>query len=154
MSAFFIAIALMQSSNSSASAMANSYTFGNNQPLDQASVSVVRLVASYAAPSSLVTPTSTCTSTVTGLGVFVGSWPSTSGNSDFINTVMTDGSLVNPNGISCGTGKPTATLSTVQIYVNDAYTNSNPSSALLKTVQCQPTGCTATSTSGTSTASF
>lgn len=139
-----------------ASSVASSYTFGNNQPLDQASVSVVRLVATYAAPASLPpAPTSTCSSTATGLGVFVGSWPTTSGSSDFTNIVMTDGSLVNPNGVSCGAGKPTATLSTVQIYVNDAYTNSNPSSALLKTVQCQPTGiCTATSASGTSAASF
>lgn len=139
-----------------ASSVASSYTFGNSQPLDQASVSVVRLVATYAVPSTLPPPSaSACSSTVNGLGVFVGSWPTTAGSSDFTTTLMTDGSLVNPNGVSCGTGKPTATLSSVQIYVNDAYTNSNPSSALLKTVQCQPTGiCTATSTDGTSSASF
>ena len=140
-----------------ASSAVGSYTFGTNQPLDQASVSVVRLVATYAAApaSAPPVPTSTCTSTLNGLGVFVGSWHATASSSDFTNTVMTDGSLVNPNGVSCGAGKPTATLSSVQVYVNDAYTNLNPSTALLKTLQCQPTGlCTATGTDGTSSASF
>src|ERR1700692_125120 len=106
LSALFIALALMQSSNVFVASAAGGYTFGNNRPLDQASVSVVRLVVTYTA-----TALAGCSSSATGLGVLVGSWPTTAGNTDFTNWVMTDGTLVDPQGVSCGTGKPTEALS-------------------------------------------
>nr|HET6903585.1 protein phosphatase 2C domain-containing protein [Ktedonobacteraceae bacterium] len=144
LSAVLIALQLLLSSVAYASSTASNYTFGNNQPLDQASVSVVRLTVTYTAPAT-IPPAPACTTTVTGLGVLVGSWPTTAGSTDFTNWIMTDGTLVDPQGVSCGTGKPIEALSSLQLYVNDAYTSAtgNPtSSPLLKSLTCTPTGCT------------
>jgi Protein kinase domain/Double zinc ribbon len=140
-SGMLIALQLLLSSVAYASSANSGYTFGNNQPLDQASVSVVRLVAAYTAPT--IPPAPGCTTTATGLGVLVGSWPTTAGSTDFTNWVMTDGTLVDPNGISCGAGKPTEALTSLQIYVNDAYTNAtgNPTSSLVKTLTCVAGAC-------------
>jgi len=136
-SGVLIALQLLLSSVAYASSTASGYTFGTNQPLDQASVSVVRFVVTYAAPVA-IPPAPECTTTSSGLGVLVGSWPTTAGSTDFTSWIMTDGTLVDPNGVSCGTGKPTEALSTIQIYVNDAYTNAtgNLTSSLLKTLTC------------------
>ncbi|MGI9059702.1 MAG: PP2C family serine/threonine-protein phosphatase [Ktedonobacteraceae bacterium] len=145
LSGVLIALQLLLSSVAYASPTASGYTFGNKQPLDQASVSVVRLVVTYTATAA-IPPAPACTTTSTGLGVLVGSWPTTAGSStDFTNWAMTDGTLVNPQGISCGTGKPMEALSTIQLYVNDAYTSATgnlTSSPLLKTLTCMLTGCT------------
>src|SRR5438477_8384326 len=112
------------------------YQFGKAQGLDRASVSVVRLVAGYNA----VPAVAGCASSVTGLGVLVGSWTMTPASKDFINWVLTDGSLVDPGGISCGVGKPMEQLSSIQIYANNAYTSST-NALSLKSLQCQGTSC-------------
>jgi len=80
---------------------------------------------------------------VTGLGVLVGSWLTTTGGTNYTNWVMSDGSLIDPNGLPCGTSKTMAVLSMIQIYANDAYTNAtgNPTSSLLKTLQCTSVSC-------------
>src|SRR3989440_11759524 len=65
-----IALQLVLFSVAFASSTQSSYSFGTSQALDEASVSVVRLVASY----SGVPPG--CQSSATGLGVLVGSWAS------------------------------------------------------------------------------
>ncbi len=133
-------ILMMLSSVAYASSADSGYTFGSSQPLDQASVSVVRLVVGYTAT---LPPAPGCTATSIGLGVLVGSWPTTAGSSDFTNWILTDGALLDPLGVSCGTGKPTEALSSIQIYVNDAYTNAtgSPTGSLLKTLNCVVGGC-------------
>ncbi|HEV7237398.1 MAG TPA: hypothetical protein VGN15_14515, partial [Ktedonobacteraceae bacterium] len=89
LSGVLIALQLLLSSVAYASPTASGYTFGKGQPLDQASVSVVRLVATYNAAVT-VPPAPACTTTSTGLGVLVGSWPATAGSStDFTNWIMT-----------------------------------------------------------------
>ena len=57
--------------------------------------------------------------------------------------------LVDPQGVSCGTGKPTEDLSALQMYANDAYTSGsgNITSTLLKSLTCTRTGCTDGTTS-------
>ncbi len=113
-----------------------SYQFGKAQALDRAGVSVVRLVAGY----SSVPAIAGCAQSVTGLGVLVGSWAPTPASKDFSNWVLTDGSLVDPGGISCGAGKPTEQLSNIQIYANNAY-SSNTNGLILKSLQCHAAAC-------------
>src|SRR5436309_16108658 len=98
--AVLIALQLVLSSIALASSTQSSYSFGTSQALDQASVSVVRLVVSYRA----VPPG--CQPSATGLGVLVGSWAS-SASKISNNWVLTDASLMNPNGTSCGAGQLT-----------------------------------------------
>ena len=93
--AVLIALQLVLSSIALASSTQNSYSFGTSQALDQASVSVVRLVVSYAAVPGCQS------SSVTGLGMLVGSWATSAGSTTINNWVLTDGSLVNPNGLTC-----------------------------------------------------
>jgi len=112
------------------------YQFGKAQGLDRASVSVVRLVAGYNA----VPAVAGCASSVTGLGVLVGSWTMTPASKDFINWVLTDGSLVDPGGISCGVRRPMEELSSIQIYANNAYTSS-ANGLVLKSLQCHGNAC-------------
>jgi serine/threonine protein phosphatase PrpC len=131
-----IALGLMWPAVTFASAEDGGYQFGNAQALDRASVSVVRLVAGYAS----VPPVTGCTRSMTGLGVLVGSWAATPSSTVFSNWTLTDGSLVDPNGISCGAGKPTEQLSSVQIYLNNAYT-SNTTALILKSLQCRAGAC-------------
>src|SRR4051795_4289153 len=88
--AVLIALQLVLSSVAFASSTQSSYNFGTFQAMDQASVSVVRLVVSYTAPLS-----GCQSSSVTGLGVLVGSWASSPGSTTINNWVLTDGSLVN-----------------------------------------------------------
>lgn len=112
------------------------YQFGKAQALDRASVSVVRLVAGYSA----VPAVAGCTRSVTGLGVLVGSWAAAPASTDFSNWVLTDGSLVDPNGVPCGVGKQVNQLSSIQIYANNAYTSST-NGLTLKSLQCHATVC-------------
>ncbi|TMC95281.1 MAG: hypothetical protein E6J22_03730 [Chloroflexi bacterium] len=112
------------------------YQFGKAQGLDRASVSVVRLVAGYNA----VPAVAGCASSVTGLGVLVGSWATTPASKDFTNWVLTDGSLVDPGGISCGVRRPMEELSSIQIYANNAYTSS-ANGLVLKSLQCHGNAC-------------
>ncbi|MFL5628723.1 MAG: hypothetical protein ACJ788_24345, partial [Ktedonobacteraceae bacterium] len=87
LSGILIALQLVLPSVAFASSTQSSYSFGTSQALDQAGVSVVRLVASY----SGVPPG--CQSSATGLGVLVGSWASSPGSTTINNWVLTDGSL-------------------------------------------------------------
>ncbi|HEX6555696.1 MAG TPA: protein phosphatase 2C domain-containing protein [Ktedonobacteraceae bacterium] len=112
------------------------YQFGKAQGLDRASVSVVRLVAGY----SSVPAIAGCAQSVTGLGVLVGSWATTPGSKDFNSWVLTDGSLIDPGGISCGVRKPMEQLSSIQIYANNAYTSST-NGLVLKSLQCHAAAC-------------
>src|SRR2546421_479268 len=110
-----IALQLVLFSVAFASSTQSSYSFGTSQALDQASVSVVRLVASYSGvPSG-------CQSSAAGLGVLVGSWATSPGSTTINNWVLTDGSLVNPAGLTCPLGNSNEQLTTIQIYTNTAY---------------------------------
>src|SRR5947207_6835415 len=141
LSGILIALQLVMPSVAFASSTQSSYSFGTSQALDQASVSVIRLVASY----SGVPPG--CQSSATGLGVLVGSWAS-SGSRIINNWVLTDGSLVNPKAGSCTVGQVTEQLATIQIYSNTAYAGSTTNSTRLQSLQplasinCQPSFCT------------
>src|SRR5207302_4171161 len=60
------------------------------------------------------------------------------------NWVLTDGSLVNPNGLTCGQSNSNAQLTTIQIYTNTAYTGSTtgPTAAPpLVSMPCQGQTC-------------
>ncbi|HCJ34535.1 MAG TPA: hypothetical protein DHV65_09600, partial [Ktedonobacter sp.] len=131
-----IAQGLMWPAVTFASARDGGYQFGNGQALDRASVSVVRLVVRYTS----VTPVAGCTRSMTGLGVLVGSWAATPSSPVFSDWILTDGSLVDPNGISCGAGKPLEQLNSIQIYLNNAYTL-NPVGQTLKSLQCRSESC-------------
>src|SRR6266566_572894 len=98
LSGVLIALQLVLPSGAFASSTQSNYSFGTFQPMDQASVSVVRLVVSY----GVTAPIPGCqSSSVTGLGVLVGSWAASAGSTTINNWVLTDGSLVNPNGLTC-----------------------------------------------------
>ena len=141
LSGVLIALQLMLPSGAFASSTQSNYSFGTSQLMDRASVSVVRLVASY----SGVPPG--CQPSATGLGVLVGSWAS-SGSKIINSWMLTDASLVNPNGASCGAGQLTEQLASIQIYSNTAYAGSTSSSTTLPSVQqlasiqCQSRFCT------------
>jgi serine/threonine protein phosphatase PrpC len=143
LSGILIALQLALPSFVFASSAQSSYNFGATQVLDQAGVSVVRLVASY----SSVLPGAGCPTSKTGLGVLVGSWASTPGSTTINNWVLTDGSFVNPDGLPCASGISNAPLSSIQIYTNTAYAGSTttatsvPSARPLVSVECQPQSC-------------
>ena len=130
-----------------ASSSTSRYQFGKAEVLDKASVSVVRLVVQYAS----IPAVEGCAKTVMGLGALVGSWSTKPGSADFSNWVLTDGSLLNPNGIPCGgAGKPPEQLSSIQIYLNTAYTSST-SGPVLKSLQCHAISCSDGATTDTIT---
>ncbi len=143
LSGILIALQLLLPSVAFASSTQSSYSFGTSQALDQASVSVVRLVASY----SGVPPS--CQSSATGLGVLVGSWASSPGSTTINNWVLTDGSLTNPNpnALTCALGNSNEQLTMLQIYTNTAYAGSTTNSpsvqsvAPLVSMPCQPKSC-------------
>ncbi|MFL5696576.1 MAG: PP2C family serine/threonine-protein phosphatase [Ktedonobacteraceae bacterium] len=143
LSGILIALQLVLPSVAFASSTQSSYSFGSSQALDQASVSVVRLLVSYTA----VPPISGCPTSKTGLGILVGSWATSPGSTTINNWVLTDGSLVNPAGLTCGQGISAAPLTTIQIYTNTAYAGSTtastsvPSARPLASVECQPQSC-------------
>ena len=71
------------------------------------SLVVVMLIAQQlVAPAVTFASAAGCPPPKMGLGVLVGSWETVRGSKDFSNLVLTDGSLIDPNGISCGVGKP------------------------------------------------
>ena len=133
-----ILIALLLPASAFASSASSGFTFGTSQALDQASVSVVRLTVTY----NTIPPISGCASSATGLGVLVGSWNTTPNTADFTNWILSDGSFINANAIACGIGgKAKAQLSSIEIYVNTAYT-SGTSNPLIKSLNCQAGTCT------------
>src|SRR5438874_4030723 len=138
-----IALQVVLFSVAFASSTQSSYSFGSSQALDQASVSVVRLVVSY----TTLVPVAGCPTSKTGLGVLVGSWANSPGSTTINNWVLTDGSLVNPNGLKCAQGSSTAQLTTIQIYNDTAYVGSTTASTSvlsarpLASVDCQPQSC-------------
>src|SRR5947209_4227076 len=82
--AVLIALQLVLSSVAFASSTQSSYSFGTSRPMDQASVSIVRLVVSYAAAP----PIPGCqSSSFTELGALVGSWASSPGSTKINNWV-------------------------------------------------------------------
>jgi serine/threonine protein phosphatase PrpC len=138
LSGILIALLLLPAS-AFASSASSGFTFGTSQALDQASVSVVRLTVTY----NVIPPISGCASSATGLGVLVGSWNTTPNTADFTNWILSDGSLVNANGIACGIGgKAKAQLSSIQIYANTAFTSATSNPLILKSLNCQAGTCT------------
>src|SRR5579863_9537981 len=121
------------------------YTFGHNRTLDQASVSVVRIVASYAVPSSSSLAPAGCTPTAIGLGVLVGSWmPKTPTSSELNTWVLTDGSIVNEQGqtvpANCNAPSNTAPLTGIKIYTSNAYTSDSTKQQLVS-LNCSNGAC-------------
>lgn len=116
------------------------YIFGNSQPMDLASVAVVRLVVSTN-PKAPARPTP-CN---TGLGVIASS-NSNSGTSrlpgGFLNTVLTDGSLLTCPGNN--------TSISIVVYANYAYTNNNTVAFPLATLTCESNLKTCAASSSTS----
>src|SRR5258708_17046526 len=140
LSGILIALQLPLSTGAFAASASSGFTFGTSQALDRASVSVVRLTATYNA----IPPVSGCASSATGLGVLVGSWNTTPNTADFTNWILSDGSFINANAIACGIGgKAKAQLSSIEIYVNTAYT-SGTTNPLIKSLNCQAGTCTDT----------
>src|SRR5438067_6746907 len=144
LSGIIIAFQLLLPSVAFASSTQSSYSFGSSQAEDQASVSVVRLVASYTAVPALPGCQS---SSVTGLGILVGSWASSPGSTTINNWVLTDGSLTSPNTLPCALGNTNEQLTMLQIYTNTAYAGSTTNSpsvqsvAPLVSMPCQPKSC-------------
>jgi serine/threonine protein phosphatase PrpC len=123
----------------------SSYTFGNSQPMDLASVAVVRLVVTKfsQAPNPKLTPCST------GLGVIVSSSEQSSSGqqqSSYLNYVLTDTSFLTTKACLTNSG------TTIAIYENDAYTNNDTQVLPLTTINCASdlTSCTANSSTSTS----
>jgi serine/threonine protein phosphatase PrpC len=128
-------------------AFASPSTPGSNQALDEAGVSVVRLLVSYstASPRSASTSSSNSTSNTsqslpssnsiaaptvqcTGLGVLVASWPSKN-TQDQNNWVLTDGSLVSPQpGAGCdgNSHQDNLVLSRIQVFFGNQLYASQP----------------------------
>ncbi len=121
-------------------APSSGYTFGNSQPMDLASVAVVRLVVAKfsQAPNPKLTPCST------GLGVIVSSSEQQQGSP--LNYVLTDTSFL--------TTKPCITKvgTTITLYKNAAYTNNAAQALPLATINCVSdlTSCTASSSPSSS----
>ena len=109
---------------------ASSYTFGNSQPLDLASVAVVRL-AVFTSPTGAAKTSKPCFS---GVGTIVSS---NAQQSPVLNYVLTDSSL-----LLCST-PPVAV--TITIYANNAYSN-NDSAFTLAQINCTSNFTTCTTT--------
>lgn len=137
LSGVLIALQLLLPASGFAATASSGFTFGTSPALDRASVSVVRLTATY----NTIPPVSGCGSSATGLGVLVGSWNTTPNTADFTNWILSDGSFINANGIACGSGgKAKAQLSSIQVYVNTAFTSGTPN-PLIKSLTCQAGTC-------------
>ena len=103
-------------------------------------VSVVRLVYSYSAKPATKGTTAGTPVLCTSVGVLVKSIPAST--SSTLNTsVLTDGSLLNTATTPCAPAgsnsrsktSTTYTLSSINVYANDAYTGNAPAHALLGT---------------------
>jgi serine/threonine protein phosphatase PrpC len=131
------------STNASRSRTARALTQQQQEALDLASVSVVRLVVTY---NTIEPSVATCT----GLGTLVGSWsPRTL--TDANNWVLTDSSLVHMSGPTC-MGKLGQLLS-ITIFPNTTYTNLQSVPQSLGQLLCSPSSChdAATGTGSTET---
>ncbi len=121
-------------------APSSGYTFGNSQPMDLASVAVVRLVVTKfsQAPNPKLTPCAT------GLGVIVSSNGQEQGSS--LNYVLTDTSFLTTKACLTNAG------TTITIYKNDAYTNNATQALPLATINCVSDlkSCTANSSPSSS----
>ncbi len=106
------------------------YQFGKSQALDQASVSVVRLVVSY---------TSAACPPATGLGVIVASSPSASSTSA-TDWVLTAGSLLYPSLSSLSCSNKISQLSKIQILASSAYTTDTLNNSLAH-LSCATLSC-------------
>lgn len=106
--------------------------------LEQAGVSVVRLVISYNTIHNLKT-------SCTALGTIVASWPATATATATAtaanarnNWVLTDSSMVAQNGGSCSAG---GQLATIQVRANNAYTNNAPPPVVIGMLTCSKGAC-------------
>ena len=109
---------------------------GTQSGLLRAGVSVVRLLVTYEKADDHEPVY------CTGLGAIVASWPSQNA-SDQNSWVLTDSSLVNEDEALCATGRPPASLKSIDVYLSTAYnqqaTVNYPSPTGL--VTCQDKGC-------------
>lgn len=105
-----------------------------NYILDKAGVSLVRLEVTYSAGDNSTTKSIT---SCTGLGVIVSSKPAPSSGASspgaFQNWVLTDASLLNSSS-PCQLAN--ATTETIQVWANDAYTQSHSSPVALGELTC------------------
>ena len=101
-----------------------------NGVLEQAGVSVVRLLISY---NTIHNAQISCTA----LGTIVASWPAISPN-DRNNWVLTDSSMVALNGGACSAASQ---LATIQVQANNAYTNGAPPPTVIGALTCTKGTC-------------
>src|SRR5260370_14778886 len=128
---FALQLILPSAAFATASEHTTTPAFNAQGVLDLASVSVVRLVAEYTGT------TNHTTLNCTGLGTVVGSWSPTS-PSEKNTWILTDGTLINPNGQTC-VPRMNGQLTKITMYANNAYTNTTFNLAQLGTpLQCQP----------------
>ncbi len=128
---FALQLVLPSAAFATASEHTTTLAFNAQGVLDLASVSVVRLVAEYTGT------TNHTTLNCTGLGTVVGSWSPTS-PSEKNTWILTDGTLINPNGQTC-VPRMNGQLTKITMYANNAYTNTTFNLAQLGTpLQCQP----------------
>jgi serine/threonine protein phosphatase PrpC len=124
------------STNASRSGTARALTQQQQEALDLASVSVVRLVATYTVGVAPKTSLVVCT----GLGVLVGSGvPDPNGITDKNNWVLTDSSLLHMSGTTCG--GVAGQLTSVDILPNTTYTNNTVNPPLISQLHCTLSGC-------------
>ena len=101
-------------------------TLNPTAPTDQgfarASVSVVRLLASYADANDPNKTVVECT----GLGVLVKSLPPSGDTNRQNDWILTDGSLLNSTQPTCASNGPAGTLSQIQISLNTTYNSTSP----------------------------
>ncbi len=123
--------------NAHASRGRNGHALSQQQQeaLDVASVSVVRLVVTYNTIGTNPQPSGVA---CTGLGSLVGSWLPRN-LTDANNWVLTDSSLVHLSGTTC-TGNA-GQLASIIIYPNTTYTNSQAVPLPLAQLLCSPAGC-------------
>jgi serine/threonine protein phosphatase PrpC len=98
--------------------------------LDQAGVSVVRLEMTYTTKQSQQVA-------CTALGTLIASWPEAS-PTERNNWIVTDSALLSPNGGKCAANSK---LTSIQVFVNNLYTNSTPSLTRLISLTCTTDAC-------------
>src|SRR5258706_11247894 len=121
--------------HTSRSGTAHALSQQQQEAVDVASVSVVRLVVTYNTIGTNPQPSGVA---CTGLGSLVGSWLPRN-LTDANNWVLTDSSLVHLNGPTC-TGDA-GQLVSITIYPNTTYTSSQSVPLPLGELLCSPAGC-------------
>lgn len=99
------------------------------QDVTRAGVSVVRLLISYSQPNQATKGPAPTIARCTGLGVLVGSGVAGKGNQQ-VNWILTDASLLDTGKAQCVPVHPTATLSSIEIYMSSAYNSQQPVSPI------------------------